>query len=47
MWYNDINEVISLLNYEKLSENIAERIKNDRVNNTLPQVAFCEDVVVR
>ena len=47
MWYNDINEVISLLNYEKLSENIAERIKNDRVNNTLPQVAFCEDDVVR
>ena len=47
MWYNNINEVISLLNYEKLSENIAEQIKNDRVNNTLPQVAFCEDDVVR
>ena len=36
-----------MLNYERLSENIAERIKNDRVNNTLPQVAFCEDEVVR
>ena len=36
-----------MLNYERLSENIAEQIKNDRVNNTLPQVAFCEDEVVR
>jgi dGTPase len=35
------------LTYEKLSENITEQIKNDRVNNTLPNVAFCEENVIR
>ncbi len=36
-----------MLNYEKLSEHIAEQIKNDRANHTLPNVAFCEEQVVR
>ena len=36
-----------MLKYEKLSSEITEKIENDRVNNTLPQVAFCEDDVLR
>ena len=36
-----------MLNYEKLSENITEQIKNDRANNTLPNVAFDENKVIR
>lgn len=36
-----------MLTYEKLSENITEQIKNDRVNNTLPNVAFDENKVIR
>lgn len=36
-----------MLSYEKLSENITEQIKNDRANNTLPNVAFDENKVIR
>ena len=36
-----------MLTYEKLSENITEQIKNARVNNTLPNVAFDENKVIR
>ena len=36
-----------MLNYERLSTDLSAKIKNDRVNNTLPQVAFCEDDVMR
>ena len=36
-----------MLKYKKLSSEITKKIENDRVNNTLPQVAFCEDEVLR
>ncbi|MBQ8203474.1 MAG: HD domain-containing protein [Clostridia bacterium] len=36
-----------MLNYQKLSNELAERIKNDREGNTLPKVAFYEDDVIR
>ena len=36
-----------MLKYEKLSSEITERIESDRANNTLPQVAFCEEDVLR
>ena len=36
-----------MLNYEKLSKEIAEQISVDRANNTLPRVAFCEENVIR
>lgn len=36
-----------MLKYEKLSSEITEKIESDRMNNTLPQVAFCEDDVLR
>ncbi len=36
-----------MLNYEKLSENIAEQIKSDRENHSLPKVSFPEDNVLR
>ncbi len=36
-----------MLKYEKLSSEITEKIESDRANNTLPQVAFCEDNVLR
>lgn len=36
-----------MLKYEKLSAEITEKIENDRANNTLPQVAFCENDVLR
>ncbi len=36
-----------MLNYERLSKNITEQIKNDRAGYTLPKVAFCEDEVIR
>ena len=36
-----------MLNYEKLSENIAEQIKSDRENHSLPRTAFPEDNVLR
>ena len=36
-----------MLNYEKLSKEIAEQISVDRANNTLPKVAFGEENVIR
>ena len=36
-----------MLNYEKLSEQVAQQIAGDRANGTLPQVAFCEENVTR
>ena len=36
-----------MLNYEKLSADLSEKIKSDRENNSLPQVAFLEDDVIR
>lgn len=36
-----------MLNYEKLSADLSTKIKADRENNSLPQVAFTEDDVIR
>ena len=36
-----------MLNYEKLSAELSAKIKYDRENNSLPQVAFTEDDVIR
>jgi dGTPase len=36
-----------MLNYEKLSAELSAKIKYDRENNSLPQVAFLEDNVIR
>lgn len=36
-----------MLNYEKLSDEMNERIKSDRENGTMPNVAFSEDNVIR
>ncbi len=36
-----------MLNYEKLSAELSAKIKNDRENNSLPQIAFTEDDVIR
>jgi dGTPase len=36
-----------MLNYEKLSADLSTKIKADRENNSLPQVAFIEDDVIR
>ena len=36
-----------MLNYEKLSAALSAKIKYDRENNSLPQVAFTEDDVIR
>ena len=36
-----------MLKYESLSAEVAEQIKNDRENNTLPNVAFDENNVIR
>lgn len=36
-----------MLKYEKLSDEMTEKIINDRKNNTQPQVAFCEDNIIR
>ena len=35
------------LNYESLSQNLSERMQNDRKNNTLPIFGFCEENVIR
>ena len=34
-------------NYEKISNEISEKIKSDRADNTLPSFAFDEDNVIR
>ena len=36
-----------MLNYEQLSPEITEKIESDRANNTLPQLAFDENKVLR
>ena len=36
-----------MLKYEQLSPEITEKIESDRVNNTLPQLAFDENKVLR
>ena len=36
-----------MLNYEKLSAELSSKIKYDRENNSLPQIAFTEDDVIR
>lgn len=36
-----------MLNYEKLSADLSAKIKADRENNSLPQVAFTEDDIIR
>jgi dGTPase len=36
-----------MLKYEQLSPEVTEKIENDRANNTLPLVAFCEENVLR
>ena len=36
-----------MLNYEKLSAEVAEKIQSDRENNTVPKIAFDEKNVVR
>ena len=36
-----------MLNYEKLSAELSAKIKYDRENNSLPQVAFLEDNIIR
>lgn len=36
-----------MLNYEKLSAELSAKIKHDRENNSLPQVAFLEDNIIR
>lgn len=36
-----------MLEYEQLSPEVTEKIENDRANNTLPLVAFCEENVLR
>ena len=36
-----------MLNYEKLSAELSAKIKYDRENNSLPQIAFTEDDVIR
>ena len=36
-----------MLKYEQLSPEITEKIESDRANNTLPQLAFDENKVLR
>ena len=36
-----------MLKYEQLSPEITEKIESDRVNNTLPQLAFDENKTLR
>ena len=36
-----------MLKYEQLSPEVTEKIENDRANNTLPQLAFDENKVLR
>ena len=37
----------NLLKYERLSDEMTQRIIDDRKNNTQPKVAFCEDDIIR
>ena len=36
-----------MLKYEQLSPEVTEKIENDRANNTLPQLAFNDNNVLR